>query len=70
MPIPPRPFTLICSQCTWQKTIAPKSDVLLPGRDWFSTCPQCTHPELERRNASQQDLLRLRLAQFLGRDRR
>ena len=40
MPIKPRPFTFICEDCNWKKTIAPRSYALMPG-DWFATCPKC-----------------------------
>ena len=40
MPIKPRPFTFVCEDCKWKKTIAPRSDALMPG-DWFATCPKC-----------------------------
>ena len=31
MPIKPRPFTFVCGECGWKKTVAPRSDVLGPG---------------------------------------
>lgn len=41
MPIKPRPCTYFCSACGWQRTTHPSSDVLHPGYDHFSACPQC-----------------------------
>lgn len=40
MPIKPGPFTFVCEDCHWKKTVAPRSDALLPG-DGFATCPKC-----------------------------
>ncbi len=31
MPIKPRPFTVVCEDCHWKKTVAPRSDALMPG---------------------------------------
>jgi len=31
MPIKPRPFTFVCEDCKWKKTIAPRSDALMPA---------------------------------------
>lgn len=52
MPIPPPPHTYHCPACHWSKTVAPSSDVLLPGVDHFSACPQCSHAPLETKAAS------------------
>ncbi len=49
MPIKPQPFTYICPCCGWKKTVAPTSDVMVPGVFYFDFCPKCGHPELERR---------------------
>lgn len=40
MPIPPKPKTYVCQSCGWKKTVAPKSDVLLPT-DVVKQCPEC-----------------------------
>ncbi|RWU24024.1 hypothetical protein DM813_09415 [Pseudomonas alkylphenolica] len=40
MPIRPRPFRLECEACGWRKTIAPRSDALMPG-EWYERCPKC-----------------------------
>lgn len=50
MPIKPRPFTFVCEDCNWKKTIAPRSDALMPG-DWFATCPRCGSTALKMRAA-------------------
>ena len=52
MPIPPPPRRYHCPACDWSKTVAPSSDVLMPGVDHFSTCPQCNHAPLETKGAS------------------
>lgn len=31
MPIKSKPFTLVCEDCKWKKTIPPRSDALRPG---------------------------------------
>jgi hypothetical protein len=51
MPIPPRPHTYRCSACHWSKTVAPRSDVLMPGIDHFDACPACGHRPLETQAA-------------------
>ncbi|OZY59793.1 hypothetical protein CJF39_09620 [Pseudomonas lundensis] len=45
MPIPPRPFNLVCDKCGWKKTVAPLSDALRPG-EWFEECPKCRNKKL------------------------
>ena len=51
MPIPPRPHTYRCPACHWSKTVAPRSDVLMPGIDHFEACPACGHQPLETQAA-------------------
>lgn len=51
MPIPPRPHTYRCPACHWSKTVAPRSDVLMPGIDHFDACPACGHRPLETQAA-------------------
>ncbi|MCY1273077.1 hypothetical protein D9M68_238320 [compost metagenome] len=68
MPMPPHPFTLTCTTCNWKKTVIPLSDALVLGRDWFKQCPQCRHAELTQRPATQTEILRTRLEQFLHLD--
>ncbi len=68
MPIPPRPFTLICQYCSWKKTILPSNDVPVLQRDWITNCPNCHNPSLERRNATHKEALKTRLEQFLDLD--
>ncbi len=65
MPIPSPPFTLICKYCSWKKTILPRSDVLVLGQDWFTSCPKCHTPSLERRYATHKEILKVRLEHFL-----
>ena len=48
MPIKPRPFTFVCGECGWKKTVAPRSDVLGPG-EWFMQCPKCGSEALKMR---------------------
>ena len=50
MPIKPRPFPFVCEDCHWKKTMAPRSDALMPG-DWFVTCPKCGSTALKMRAA-------------------
>lgn len=50
MPIPPRPFTVVCDKCGWKKTVAPLSDALRRG-EWFEQCPRCGNKELRMRAA-------------------
>ena len=66
MPIPPRPRTFICRACGWKTTTLPLSDCLIEGRDWFSSCPECLHDELESRLATQAEIMKKRLANFLN----
>lgn len=47
MPIKPRPFTFVCVECGWKKTVAPQSDALGPG-GWFEKCPKCGNGGLKR----------------------
>ncbi|KRW74741.1 hypothetical protein AO735_03545 [Pseudomonas sp. TTU2014-096BSC] len=72
MPMPPRPHsrphprTFICPACNWKHTVIPLSDCLMEGRDWFSDCPKCRHDELETRLATQAEIMKERLANFLN----
>ena len=50
MPIRPPPTTYVCPVCGWTKTVAPRSDCLMPG-DSFVACPACSHEPLEQRAA-------------------
>ena len=47
MPIPPPPRHYHCPACSWSKTVAPASDVLVPGHDHFATCPKCGYAPLD-----------------------
>jgi len=51
MPVKPHPFTVRCPVCSWKKTVAPKSDALMPG-EWFERCPKCRNENLEKSSAS------------------
>ena len=50
MSIRPSPRTYFCPSCHWSKTVAPRSDALMPG-EFFTACPKCGHGELETRDA-------------------
>lgn len=45
MPISPGPLMYTCPSCGWSKTVAPKSDALMPG-DHYAACPKCQHSPL------------------------
>jgi DNA-directed RNA polymerase subunit RPC12/RpoP len=51
MPIQPTPTTYHCQKCGWKKTVAPKSDALMPG-DHYDTCPECGSKKLKQQDAS------------------
>ena len=51
MPIRPHPTTYTCPACHWSKTVAPRSDALMPG-EFFSACPRCRHSPLDRKTAT------------------
>ena len=51
MPIRPQPVTYTCPACHWSKTVAPRSDALMPS-EFFSACPSCRHAPLDRKTAS------------------
>jgi Zn finger protein HypA/HybF involved in hydrogenase expression len=50
MPIKPRPFTFVCGECGWKKTVAPRSDALGAG-ECFKQCPKCGNEMFEIRAA-------------------
>jgi Zn finger protein HypA/HybF involved in hydrogenase expression len=66
MPIKPRPFTFVCEDCNWKKTVAPRSDALAAG-EWFSACPKCGGTALKMRAAG---LLEAAAAELMARQRR
>lgn len=49
--IKPQPFELICKQCGWSKTFAPRSDAFIEGHDYVSNCPKCGNSEMEHKAA-------------------
>lgn len=51
MPIRPTPFIVYCPRCRWQKRVAPRSGVMLPG-DMPERCPKCDSNALEHQQAS------------------
>lgn len=57
MPVPAPPSTFCCPKCGWQKTVVPKSDVLVSGHSWFEVCPECSHTPLEKAPASIVELM-------------
>ncbi|ETK23527.1 hypothetical protein IPC1436_29890 [Pseudomonas aeruginosa] len=63
MPVKPRPFTFVCNDCGWKKTVAPQSDVLGQG-EWFAHCPKCGNQNLSHRRAGFMDRT---LAEWLSR---
>ena len=52
MPIPAPPATYRCPACHWSRTVAPRSDAMIPGIDHFRACPACGHSPLEMQAAS------------------
>lgn len=50
MPMKPRPFTFVCGECGWKKSVVPQSDALGPG-EWFKLCPKCGSEALKMRVA-------------------
>lgn len=65
MPVKPQAFTCHCPACGWTKTVAPKSDVLMPG-EVFDACPKCGNTALERKQASALDLIAQTMLNFVG----
>lgn len=65
MPIRPAPFVLVCNQCHWSKTFAPRSDCLIKGLDYVEQCPVCGCRELNRKEPTTSDLLIMKLKQIL-----
>ena len=51
MPIRPQPTTYSCPAWHWSKTVAPRSDALMPG-EFFSACPSCGHAPLATKRAN------------------
>ena len=51
MPVRPAPRHYHCPACGWRKTVAPRSDALLPG-DFYGACPECRHTPLDSSAAS------------------
>ena len=62
MPIKPRPRTYCCSACGWQRTTHPRSDVLHPGYDHFTACPQCGGAQQARSSTPLDELKSARVA--------
>lgn len=50
MVLPPPPHTFICRRCGWTRTVAPRSDALMPG-EWVLRCPVCGNDELSSERA-------------------
>ena len=50
MPIKPKPFTCVCDACGWSRTVAPRSDVLMPG-EWPERCAKWGSKALTIRQA-------------------
>ena len=66
MPIKPKPFTFVCDDCGWKKTVAPRSDALGPD-DLFAHCPKCGSEALSHRRAG---IIDRSVAEWLARLRR
>jgi len=62
MPIPPQPMTYHCPSCGWKRTVTPRSDCLVLGKDIFSDCPRC-HAVLAVHPASSIEILLAKLFQ-------
>jgi Zn finger protein HypA/HybF involved in hydrogenase expression len=65
MPVPPPPKTFVCKECRWEKTVIPKSDALVIGRDWLIRCEECGSERLEMRDVTGGELLKARLLRRL-----
>lgn len=63
---PPEPYTYHCPDCGWRKTLAPKSDALMPG-EVFSRCANCTGENLRREQATGLERALTRFRRRLGR---
>lgn len=66
MPVRPRPFTQICTQCNWIRTFAPASDALVVGRDIAAHCPKCQSKQLRCVAPSALALVSSRLKRLLN----
>lgn len=51
MPMRPQLTTYTCPACRWSRTVAPRSDALLPG-EYFAHCPACGYESLEHRSGT------------------
>lgn len=40
MPIRPEPHKYVCTECSFSKVVAPRSDFLAPN-EYFKVCPKC-----------------------------
>lgn len=66
MPMRPSPFTFVCCECGWKKTVAPCSDAFGPV-DWCDRCESCGNEALTRKTAGVVDRT---LAEWFARLRR
>jgi hypothetical protein len=62
--IKPLPLTVSCSHCGWQKTITPKSDVLMPATI-PTICPRCGYIHLTSVRANWLEQLKAKITQFV-----
>lgn len=67
MPLRPKPSTFTCPACGWRKTTAPRSDAVLPGLDWFVSCPKCGNEDLAVRKANVLEAIGVKLRNQIGR---
>lgn len=61
------PTTYACPSCGWKKTVAPMSDVRLPGVNGFDRCPECGNEDLDAQAAGAIDGLLAQAEQTLRR---
>lgn len=66
MCVPPRPFTISCTSCNWQKIVIPKSDALALGSEWFTHCPRCDSDALQKRPATTREQIKAELLERLN----
>lgn len=66
MPVRPRPFTQMCTECNWAQTFVPASDALVVGRDIAAQCPKCQSGQLRCAAPSTLALIASRLKRLLS----
>lgn len=66
MPLPPKPWTYVCPNCGWKRTVVPPSDALMGGT-FVACCPRCGNHQLEQRAAGSLEVLSATLLQSVRR---